>query len=347
MVGQRGVVTGLFEAQRSAMRSHDVPVETVGSATPTGSGERIVAELQRIEATSGGVLGVSAINLIDGRKVVHRADEGFPMASTFKVALAMAVLQQVDGGSLDLARMVDLGPDLRVPPPLIEHYFRYPGLTTSVANLLDIMLVTSDNSATDALLQLVGGPSVVMAAMTAAGVEGQRVDRSTSAFLADFLDFPVPAGASFATAFAALPPSEKARLYALTEAANDRYEDDLRDSTTPSAMSALLGCLWRGETLAFGSRERLFETMRRCENDERLKGLLPPGTVVAHKTGTLGGTTSDVGVIEMPYGVGPVAAAVYVKKSRAPTAARERAIAHAARAVYDYMLYSPIGKDEA
>jgi beta-lactamase class A len=302
-------------------------------------GRRIEREFARFEALSGGVLGISAVNLSDGRMLGYRADDAFPMASTFKVSLAMLVLQQAEVGLLDMAQMVALEADLRVPPPLIEAYFRHPGLTVSVANLLDIMLVTSDNSATDALLHLVGGPVAVMRAIEKAGIAGMRVDRSTSSFLANFLDLEVPAGQSFATVFASLPLSKKGRLYALTEQANNGYEDDPRDSTTPAAMARLLQKLWQGDLLGTTGQSTLFEIMERCENDERLKGLLPHGTKVAHKTGTLGGATSDVGIVELPYGAGTMAIAVYVKKSRAPTPQRERAIAHATRTVYDYMIF--------
>ena len=82
--------------------------------------------------------------------------------------------------------------------------------------------------------------------------------------------------------------------------------------------------------------------MRRCETGlARLKGMLPDGTDVAHKTGTIGGTTNDVGIMSLPNGAGQVAIAVFVKASARPGAERERVIAQVARAVHDYFLYRP------
>jgi beta-lactamase class A len=332
---------GLFEQQRAAMAGI---ARSTTNANPdrmalSDVNDRLVRELAVFEKSSGGTLGVYATNLLDGRCVGYREAESFPMASTFKVSLAMLVLQQIENGVLNPEQMIEIGPDLLVPPPLIEAYFRHPGLIVSVANLLDIMLVTSDNSATDALLSLVGGPGAVMAAIEKAGISGMRVDRSTGDFLKDFLEVVPEASLSFARHFAAQPLSEKARLYGLSEQANAVYEDDVRDSSTPVAMVQLMRLLWEGDALTDTSRQTLFEIMQRCENDSRLKGLLPVEIYVWHKTGTLGGSTSDVGIIDLPYGAGTVAIAVYVKKSSAPTKVRETAIAHVTRTIYDYMLY--------
>ena len=71
------------------------------------------------------------------------------------------------------------------------------------------------------------------------------------------------------------------------------------------------------------------------------QGLLPPGTDVAHKTGSIGGTTNDVGIIYLPDRAGHVVTVVFVKESERPTATRESAIAQISRAVYDFFLFDP------
>ena len=79
----------------------------------------------------------------------------------------------------------------------------------------------------------------------------------------------------------------------------------------------------------------------RCETGEaRLKGLLPEDTVVAHKTGTIGGTTNDAGVITLPDGAGHVIVVAFVKNSELPVPDRERAIAEVARAAHDFFLFN-------
>ena len=65
----------------------------------------------------------------------------------------------------------------------------------------------------------------------------------------------------------------------------------------------------------------------------------PAGTIVAHKTGTIGGTTNDVGIITLPDDAGHVVIAAFVKGSSRPVESRERAIAEVSRAVYDFFLF--------
>jgi beta-lactamase class A len=108
---------------------------------------------------------------------------------------------------------------------------------------------------------------------------------------------------------------------------NPWYDDDVRDTSTPNAMLALLSAIHRGAALSEPSTKLLIGILSRCATgDRRLRGMLPPQTVVAHKTGTLGGTVNDVGFIFLPD-ASQIAIAVFVKKSVQPPAQRERAIA--------------------
>src|SRR5262249_18751630 len=96
---------------------------------------------------------------------------------------------------------------------------------------------------------------------------------------------------------------------------------------------------FRGETLSPERTALLLRLMTECTRGEaRLKGLLPAGTPVAHRTGTQAGTTNDVGIITLPDGAGHVAIAVFVKASPKEIPDRERVIAEIARTVYDYFL---------
>ena len=81
--------------------------------------------------------------------------------------------------------------------------------------------------------------------------------------------------------------------------------------------------------------------MSRCKTGEnRLKGFLPEKTYVAHKTGTIGSTTNDVGIIKLPNDKGHVIVVAFIKDSEIEMPEREKAIAHAARAVHDYFLFN-------
>jgi beta-lactamase class A len=120
-----------------------------------------------------------------------------------------------------------------------------------------------------------------------------------------------------------------------------RYLTDPRDTGTPNGTVQLLARAFRGEILSKRSTACLIEVLKATTTfPTRLKGLLPPGTVVAHKTGSTGAakgltaTTNDSGVIYMPDG-GQLAVSVYVKASTRTDAARDRVIARIARAAFD------------
>ena len=126
------------------------------------------------------------------------------------------------------------------------------------------------------------------------------------------------------------------------DSANAAFESDLQDTATPDAMATLLARVWRGEILSDASSKLLLDIMRRSTTGaNRLKGLLTPDAEVAHKTGTIGGTTNDVGIITLPHNAGHVVTVVFVKWSELRVPERERAIAHIARAVHDYFVFNP------
>ena len=296
----------------------------------------LLVELQRLAAPAGGVVGVSLLHLESGRAVSLNGDQRFPMASTFKIAVAGAILAQVDAGRVKLDQMVEVPTDMLVESDVIADRFVHPGVSLSVANLLEVMLTESDNTATDVLLKLAGGPTAANAWLAGVGVKDQRIDRDTSGLLRDFFDM----GAGPYLVAARRAAAARPGLWRTANSLNPAYDDDVRDTSTPLAMSQLLAAIYQGRGLSPASRDLLVRIMQRCRTGEaRLKALLPEGTVLAHKTGTLGATVNDVGVITLPQGRGRLVAVVMVKKSPKDPEVRERAIAEIARAAHDYFTF--------
>lgn len=158
------------------------------------------------------------------------------------------------------------------------------------------MIIYSDNHAADALINNLGGPDTIEAWLTQNGIHGIRVDRTIAQLL-----------------------RSKRDLW------------DRRDSATPLAMVDLLRRIDNGSLLDDSSRSYLLGLMRACETGKnRIKWLLPDGTLVEHKTGTLDGLSDDVGFITLPNGH-RIAIAVFARGG----SHRPRTIAEAARAVYD------------
>lgn len=306
------------------------------STTPAAAVEADIAEFSQ---AAGGVVGVAAWRLDgSGPRILVNAGERFPMASTFKVAVGGAVFAAIDAGRLRLDQMVTIDPNDHVPSEIIADRFPHPGVAMSVHNLIELMLTQSDNTATDELTRLAGGPQAVTDWIKRQGVAGQRIDRDTAGLLRDF--FSLPAG-PFKEALAAAEKADPG-LLERSSRPNPVFDDDPRDTSTPQAMAQLLTQIFNGKALSPQSTKALVEIMQRCRTGEaRLRGRLPAGTVVANKTGTIGGSVNDVGVITLPANNGQIVIAVYIKKSELPFDKRERVIAEIARSVRDYYLFTP------
>jgi len=115
-----------------------------------------------------------------------------------------------------------------------------------------------------------------------------------------------------------------------------RFLADPRDTVTPDAMAAILERLQAGKALRKDSTEVLIDNMEKCRTGpNRIKGELPRGTPVAHKTGTfLRLATNDVGIVSLPWGGGPMIIAIYLKGTDRPLPMQERSVAAASLAVY-------------
>lgn len=315
-------------------KSPPVPAAAAQRSAPARAA--VEAEILRVARTSGGVVGVLARHLESGLTLSLNDGEAFPMASTFKVAVAGAVLAEVDAGRLSLDQMVEVKPGLVLSSEGIAEIFPFPGVAASVHNLIESMLTRSDNTATNVLTELAGGPAAVTAWVRGVGVEGMRIDGDTNGIVGRFAGLP-PSSESVESQLKKLIAANP-ELEELAGKPNASFDDDPRDTTTPKAMVLLLSKIVDSHILSADSTQVLLGSMERCITGlKRLRAMLPPGTGVKDKTGTIGGTVNDVGIITLPENHGRVAIAVYIKKSSKPIEDRERVIAQIARFVYDYM----------
>jgi beta-lactamase class A len=256
------------------------------------------SSFQEISAPAGGTVGFAALDLATGRTLGWHENEAFPTASVFKLPVALEVLRDVDDKKLELARVVALVPsDARLGPATL---IAVPSKKT-VRELLEAMIINSDNTSCDKLLSLIGGPGVVDARVRALGIDHVAI-RYTELDLQTGKD----------------------------------------NTATPAAVVALLAKIARHEVGLSPASAALLEDLlsRVTTGPQRIKGELPPGTPVGHKTGmsdTRAGktaATNDVGLMTLPNGH-RVAVAIFVHDSPADIAIRERAIARLARAAYD------------
>src|SRR5260221_4948540 len=283
----------------------------------------LAKQFSAIAKPAGGRVGAAAMLVETGERASLRGDERFPMQSVFKLPVAVHVLPEGEAGRVLLSREVALTKaDMRGTGGVDPIAARWPdGVTLSVEELVRRAVSNSDNTAVDALLALSGGPAAVTHRLMDLGIRGIRVDRGERELA---LDLSGPTPAKQRSAFA-------------------RYAHDLRDTAAPDAAVDLLAKIMRDEDqLAPASHDRLLKWMIETETPaSRIKGRLPAGTVVAHKTGTgpdvagINSATNDIGVITLPNGR-HVAVAVFVATSSKPLEMREAVIAQISRAAYDY-----------
>lgn len=151
--------------------------------------------------------------------------------------------------------------------------------------------------------------------MNRLGIEGLQVNRPTAWLIADCVGIPMDINQAWSQV--RYDSLAKFATSATRQASYLAFENDPRDTSTPEAMTLLLTKLYTKPVLKPDTQTLLLDIMRRCETGlGRLKGALPPDTEVLHKTGTLGLTASDVGIITLPDNAGHVAISVFVKSSK-------------------------------
>jgi len=308
-----------------------------GQAT---QGQSVGAAIEQIASGLAGRIGFAAQEIGSDKVIAINGDETFAMASTYKVAIAAAVLERVDKGELSLDQLVEVPPEMFVTGVIaLAETFPHPGIKLSVANLIEVMITESDNTATDVSMGLAGGPEAVTENLRRLGITDFRVDRTTNEILKDFYDLPAATPEAVAEAISNNPALVTAQVDP-----NPDFEADPRDHTTPLAMLQLLLAIDGGTAMSPESREFLLGVMSRTRTGAgRIKGLLPMGTPVAHKTGTVGGIANDVGYVTLPDGR-RFAIAVYTNSSETSASDRDRAIAEIARMMFDYFYLAPVAK---
>ena len=258
---------------------------TLAAALPFAG---LPSQFEKIAPAAKGRVGVAAQLLESGETASLHGDEHFPMHSVYKLPISMAVLQRVDRGELKLDQLVKVEPSDFVRKGMSSPVRdKYPdGTELTIAELLRYTICESDGSTSDVLMKLIGGPAKVMLFLEGIHVSDIQVVNYEKEIGRD-------------------------------------WETQYRNWATPKGALALLAALQSQRGLSRESQGLLLKLMTEAiPGAKRLKGELPAGTVVAHKTGT-GGTqngitsaTNDIGIITLPDGR-HLAVAAFVSDSAA------------------------------
>lgn len=267
---------------------------TAGAATPAHDypgAARAADSLRALEKLSGGRLGVAALDTANDLSIGYRAEERFPFCSTFKVLLTGAILARSSHEpSLLARRIVYTQKDMVNYSPISS---KHVGQGMTIAELCAAALQYSDNSAANLLIRHLGGVNAVTAFARSIGDDTFRLDRMETTL-------------------------------------NTAIPGDMRDTTTPSAMTDSVFKLTLGRGLDAAGRRQLLDWMGgNTTGTKRIQAGVPEAWTVADKTGTGDyGTTNDTAVIGRPSGA-PLVVTVYFTQADKDAKARDDVIAQA------------------
>jgi beta-lactamase class A len=287
--------------RRLLLAAVSVPIATVWTSWATQGNATAAAQAQfaKLERTLAGRLGVFALNTANGKQLNYRGDEYFPMCSTFKVILTSAILKrstQIDG--LMQQRIKYQQNDLVTYSPITKQHIE-DGMTVDA--LCAAALQYSDNTASNLLMKILGGPGAVTTFARSIGDGQFRLDRWETAL-------------------------------------NSSIPGDRRDTSTPNAMGLSLQRLALGDALEPRLQLQLRVWLQgNTTGAARIRAGMPADWQVGDKTGTGDyGTANDIALIWPPRR-SPVVVTIYTTQGEKDAKSRNDIIASAARIVVDWL----------
>lgn len=263
--------------------------------------------IEQLMAEAKGKVGVAYMDMETKDTLIINGDVRYPMQSVYKFPLAMAVLDQVDKGAFSLNQNISVLKKDLLPNTHSPLRDKYPdgNVVVPLSELLSYAVSKSDNNACDILFRLVGGPSKVETYIHYLG-------------------------------------AKQIAITATEEEMHKSWDIQYTNWCEPFAMLQLLDFL-HSRYLSKTSSDFLWKIMTETSTGpKRIKGLLPQGTLVAHKTGTsntnekgITAATNDVGIVALSN-LRNFAVAVFVSDSPENESVREGVIAKITKVLWDY-----------
>ena len=244
--------------------------------------------IEQVMAASGAKFGLALRHLESGEELLFDADSYYVLASTFKVPVLVEAFFQIQAGRLALAERLPLRTADKNLPSGVLTFFE-DGLTPTVRDLLTLMIIISDNTATDIPMKRLGIETIT-ARMQALGLAHIHV--------------PLTVRGIFNTMMPNADPTQDLyKLEAAEQKAGPRHDAlayqlvPENNVGTPREMTRLLGLIYAGGTPDRAGSDGALGILLQQQLNDRLPRFLPAGVRVAHKTGTLSGVRNDAGII--------------------------------------------------
>jgi beta-lactamase class A len=283
----------------------------------------VSSEIERLADATGGIVGVAATQLATGRQIGYREDELFPTASVIKLPLLVTLYEDAIAGRIDLSERVTYREATKVAGSGVLQFLD-DGLNPTLRDLSVLMMSVSDNTATDLLFDRVG-KARIEATMGRLGLASIRVPFDIREMLMELVDMDHTEPGGY---------DELRRLLRLSAGSGGRSMiPEQADRTTPADMCRLLELIESRAILDADACTAIIELLKRIQSGTRIPGLLPKGTVVAHKTGSYRRLRNDVGIVYAPNG--PYVVGIFARELARDNIDDDGALARISLAIFE------------
>jgi beta-lactamase class A len=268
-------------------------------------------KIEQIVSPKNAIVGVSIIGNNGKDTISLDGNRRFPMQSVFKFHIALAVLSEIDKGKLSIDQKIYIGKDELLPEdfwsPLRDE--NPNGGTFTIKRLIQYSVSHSDNTACDILIRLIGTPKTVEDYIKKSGIDDIKITFNEEDMQA-------------------------------------KWENMFQNWTNPKAASETLKLFYENKNnlLSKSSYDFFWKTNRETTTGKnRIRGQLPKGTIVAHKTGWSGtnketgitAAVNNIGIVFLPNGEYFILS-VFVSESKENFDTNEKIIADIAKVTYDF-----------
>ena len=236
---------------------------------------------EKYDAKTTGDLGLLFTDLKTGETVTVNPDKELPAASTFKVFLLAEFLRQCEEGKYNLMDRHELKEEF-VSPGSGVLCDLIPGMNLTLLDYARLMMMLSDNTATDYLYSLTGRDNIKNNVIDAFGLSRTKCDYPCKLLIETYFD-----------------PAHKKVAGERNWRNTDYYLclTATNDSTSPNDMAKVLKMAYDKTLFSPWVSEQMIDIMKRCHTNSRIPKELPRDVEVAHKTGTMDKVANDCGIV--------------------------------------------------
>lgn len=266
------------------------------------------SKISALLKSKNATVGVAIQGIENKESLQINGDKHFPMQSVFKFHIALAILNEVDNRKLKLEQEVFINKGDLLPNTWSPIREKYPDgdVKLTLAEIIKYTVAWSDNNGCDILLRMIGGPKEVEKYVKKIGIDDIAISYNE-------------------------------------EEMHKNWNAQFSNWTTPKAATDLLVLFYTNKVLADSTTRFLLKTMvETATGKNKIRGQLPEGTIVAHKTGSSGtndegitAASNDIGIVTLPNG-NHFAVSVFVSNSRETEETNEKIISDIAKTAWAY-----------